>query len=54
MVNLTNCATVMKNWVKRRRLKGIEPTADEIHERIKHNWPNLKDCEAEAVFQEAN
>lgn len=50
---MTQKIHTMHAWVNRRRAKHQEPTADEIWQRIKHNWPKLSDEDAEAVFQGA-
>ena len=40
-----------KAWAKRRRDKGIEPTADDIWNSIKAKHPTLPEARQEAVFQ---
>lgn len=48
---LNGHAHTLQRWVERRRAKGIEPSADAIVERMRHNWPLLDDPDQERVFQ---
>lgn len=40
-----------RTWLKRKRLKGIEPSSDDILHHITKHWPALRDREVEYVLQ---
>jgi hypothetical protein len=42
----------LKAWLKRRRMKGIEPNANATWAKIKETWPTLPTEEWKALFQE--
>jgi hypothetical protein len=44
----------MRQWLKRKRKHGKEPTADEIWRKIKLYWPTLEEERQEAIFQAVN
>lgn len=55
MVNKTRQKVgTIKAWIKRRRARGEEPTADEIYAHIKKNWPTLSAVARETIFQECD
>ena len=46
-----NRATVMRQWVQRRLLKGIRPSADEVWAHIRETWPMASEEQMEYIFQ---
>ncbi len=38
-------------YIRRKRSKGLEPSADEIWALINRSWPGLSDEDKEKVFQ---
>jgi hypothetical protein len=42
----------MRGWIKRRRLKGLEPNANEVHQRVLQNWPGLSHDQIERVLND--
>lgn len=54
MRNIRYETNTTRAFVQRRRDKGIEPTADEIWQKIRSAWPGLNAEEQEAIFQACN
>jgi hypothetical protein len=43
--------SALRAWMRGKRLRGIEPTADELWDRIKKTWPYVTQEQWEAIFQ---
>jgi hypothetical protein len=46
-----NRAHAIREWIKRREVKGISPTGDDIWNHINQCWPSLLEQEREEIFQ---
>jgi hypothetical protein len=43
--------SALRAWIRGKRIRGIEPTANELWDRIEKTWPHTTHEQKEAVFQ---